>query len=248
MRFKKWYECTKLFIGYNKAEIPKKLSQRGGTAIIVKNKLVSRIRLSNDSGSDPWGRWTWTTLYGKDCIKVKILTGYGPHAQGGPASYVAQLRTQMLKKEDLRHPRIAFWEDLKTLLLQWKEEGNQIIAAGDWNKCSKTDNLREFFDLVNMVESYRILHGTPPDTVLNKSSRTIDTFWTSRLLQIQQSGYLDYGDGVCKLHRIQWIDVTFISAFGQTIPNVISPTFNCRFTSQPTHFLWKKILFFWILA
>ena len=44
-------------------------------------------------------------------------------------------------------------------------------------------------------------------------------------MQIQQSGYSDYGKGVCKLHRVQWINVTFISAFGQTIPNVISPRF-----------------------
>ena len=50
-------------------------------------------------------------------------------------------------------------------------------------------------------------------------------FWTSRSLQIHQAGYLDYGDRVCKLHRVHWIDVTFISTFGQTIPNVIAPKF-----------------------
>ena len=184
-RLKKWYECTKLFIGHNEAEIPKKLSQRGGTAIVVKDKLVSRVRLSNDSGSNPCRRWTWTTLCGKECTKVKIITGCSPHAQGGPASCVAQLRTQMLKKEDLQNPRLAFWEDLKLLLLKWKEEGNQMIAAGDWNKCSENNDPREFFDVVDMVESHRILHGTPPDAVHNKNSRTIDTFWTSHLLQIR---------------------------------------------------------------
>ena len=167
----------------------------------------------------------WTTLYGKNCLKVKIITGYGPHPTGGPTSYVAQLRTQMLAKSDSRNPRVAFWEDLKARLLKWKNEGNQIIAAGDWNKCSKVDNLCKYFDEVNMIESYRHIHRPPPDTVNNKSTRAIDTFWTSRSLQIRQAGYSDYGDGVCKLHRVHWIDVTFISAFGQTIPNVISPKF-----------------------
>ena len=93
----------------------------------------------------------------------------------GRQNYSVKIRrtglcAQMLKKEDLRNPRLAFWEDLKILLLKWKEEGNQIIAAGDWNKCSKNNDLREFFDVVNMVESHRILHGTPPDAVHKESS------------------------------------------------------------------------------
>ena len=116
----------------------------------------------------------------------------------------------MLEKKDLRHPRTAFWEDLQTLLLKCKEEDNQIIAVGDWNRHSEVDKLGEFFDNVNMVESYKCLHKPPPDAVNNESTRAINTFWTSRSLQIRQAGYSDYGDGVCKLHRVNWIDVTFI--------------------------------------
>ena len=80
--------------------------------------------------------------------------------------------------------------DLQTLLLKWKEDGNQIIATG------KVDKLGEIFDKVNMVESYGCLHGLPPDMVKNESTRVIDTFWTSISSQIWQAGYLDCGDGV----------------------------------------------------
>ena len=76
-----------------------------------------------------------------------------------------------------------------------------------------------------MVESYRNIHGPPPDTVNNNSTRAIDAFWTPRSSQIRQAGHSDCGDRVCELHRVHWIDVMFISAFGQTIPNVIAPKF-----------------------
>ena len=76
----------------------------------------------------------------------------------------------------------------------------------------------------DLKECFRELHGTPQPT-RKDSTRTIDSIWCSSSLKIRQAGYSPYGDGISKDHRIEWIDVTAVSAFGCNVPKVIAPVF-----------------------
>ena len=187
----------------------------------VSNKVHGK---KGDTGCNFCGRWSWTTLRGKGDLSVRIISVYGPHPKGGANSSVSQQRTQLLIKGDTRSPREAFWTDIVLHLGKWKKEGHQLIVAGDWNRCSNSENLSKVFSDLNLIECYRQHHGTPPPTRTN-STRSINSAWCSSSLIIIQTGFSACGDGISKDHRLGWLDVSCKSAFGDKIPKVINSAF-----------------------
>mmetsp|Transcript_17019 Transcript_17019/g.25760 ORF Transcript_17019/g.25760 Transcript_17019/m.25760 type:complete len:92 (-) Transcript_17019:533-808(-) len=88
---------------------PRKTGQWGGTAIILRDKLLSKCLVEHgDSGRDKLGRWCWTTLRGKGHSAGRLVSVYGPQQKGSKNSAVSQQRTRLLQKGDDRLPCLAF--------------------------------------------------------------------------------------------------------------------------------------------
>ncbi len=93
-------------------------------------------------GHDPTGlgRWAWVRLRGKDGTHQRIISAYRPvyNTMDDNSTYVQQ---QLLLSKNLDHeicPRQKFVEDLANKIARFRDDGDEIHLALDYN-----DDLRK---------------------------------------------------------------------------------------------------------
>ena len=152
----------------------------GGTGILSMGCANGRIQ---DRGTDPWnmGRWSYV-LYSCSSTGPGILlvTGYRPGKRslpGGPKTAWTQQTTMLLKAGRDLSPEIAFLEDLKSWLLQYRKPRMEVLLCLDTNELWTEDvaitSFASNLDLTNANQTLG-LKATHPNIVKVSKSTTID--------------------------------------------------------------------------
>ena len=89
-------------------------------------------------------------------------------------------------------PRQAIMYDLRTEMLKWKEDGDQIITMG--NAYVESKYITDLFDKLGMRELIIKRHGkTITDTTIgNRLGQAIYGIWVTRGVNIIAGGYFPY--------------------------------------------------------
>jgi hypothetical protein len=87
--------------------------------------------VSKGSDASKLGRWSWTRYKGKANHTLRIISPYRPNPPTGPFSVYAQQNSYFNSIDSPRCPRAAFIEDLKNELMEFIEEGDNIILMLD---------------------------------------------------------------------------------------------------------------------
>ena len=214
-RMGSWYQSLHMSLAYNVTQYPITPKQIGGVGVFSINKASHRVVLRGQDKSN-LGRWAWTLLRGKDGVSLRVITAYCPHDRGGDFSVYGQHRHRFHTLGKPRIPRKAFWEDLLVNVRMWLEAGDQIILTGDWNEDVNAVQ-RKYFAPLGIREVLLEKYGPAPNT-FEFGSKPIDGIFMSSTLEIQQGGYLPFGEGVDSDHRSLWVDISYTDAFGHNTP------------------------------
>lgn len=211
-------------VAYNYKDPLAPQNQIGGCAILSRDQAAHRV-CKYGTDQTGMGRWAWTRYAGAGGVHLRIVVGYRPNHRGGKGSVFNQQERLLLKEDNLCNPRQAFWDNLRQDLKQWKEKGDQLIVMLDAN-----DNIRsqavtkELEDSeLNLYNVHLLEHGldTPPTHA--DGSNPINGIWATRGLSIDACGYRGIGWGMGGDHRLLWLDVNYVQAFGSVLPNVVRP-------------------------
>ena len=213
-RTKAWFEHRRIAVSYNmKDGVGTTRRQQGGTATILRNKIAHKNRTTGFD-KEGLGRWSWTTVTGKQGCVTRIVTVYCPVKTGkGNTIYTQQLR---VLQED---PTKRFWRDLGNQILEWKAKGEQLIISGDWNEDVTGHNITEWMALFNLKELVTSLHeGRPPPT-FNRGRDPIDGIFGTANLEPTAAGYLAF-DHIPGDHRGVWVDLPNTQILGYKMQDI----------------------------
>jgi len=97
----------------------------------------------------------------------------------------------------------------------WREDGEQLVIMGDFNKDTSQGNFKRWFQDLGLVDALAHLHGQPTLPAHNRGSNPIDAIYISpELLQGATGGYLSFKDRLLSDHRGMWIDLQMEVMFG----------------------------------
>ncbi len=152
----------------------------GGTGILSMGLTNGRMQ---DRGSDPWnmGRWTYAVY---SCSStgpsLLLITGYRPGKRstpGGPKTAWAQQITLLLKEGRDLSPEVAFLEDMKSWLLQYRKPGMEVLLCIDaneiWQDEAEITTFANNLELTNLNRTFG-LKATHPNIAKMSNSTTID--------------------------------------------------------------------------
>jgi hypothetical protein len=230
---KAWYKSLHISYANNCTAQPLTAHQWGGTAIFSLNQAAHRVSDKGKENSN-LGRWCWTRYRRINNHTLRVLTGYRPNPPSGPLTVYAQHRSYFNHINDNRCPRTAFLQDLCADIQEFMEAGDHIILPIDGNTDMKHSDLRTALERCNLREVLLEKHGNngPSTFRRNKTNTPIDGIWVSLGISISKGGYSPY-DGVFinTDHRCLWVDITFVSAFGNNMPAIYRPSarrLHCR--------------------
>ena len=166
------------------------------------------------------GRWSWSTLQGRDGIQTRIISAYRPVRTYSDEALTVYSQQELYYQEHggWREPREAFFEDLNIAIQMWLLEGNQIIIGMDVNEDIRSPDITKWREKWNMIDPLQELHG--PTNVAtcrsNEAQIPIDTIWCTPGLNVLQGGMTGFGslDLGSADHRLLWLDVSLESMFG----------------------------------
>ncbi len=232
-RTKGWWNSLHLTYSNNVTMKPSTIRQFGGTALFSIDNAAHR---AVDKGMDAskLGRWVWTRYRGKNNQTLRIVVAYRPNPPGGPFTVYAQHNTYFNSIGQPQCPRKAFLTDLRTDLQKFMEEGDHIILMIDGNSNMKQSDLRNTLSSLTLKEVILDKHGLqgPSTFRRNNTKNPIDGIWATPSINISAGGYFDYDELILNTdHRCLWIDISYITAFGHTMPAIIKPSarrLHCR--------------------
>jgi hypothetical protein len=223
---RRWFERQKVSAAYNQRDRSCNTYQPGGTAIISKGELSTRVI---ETGQDPkrLGRWTWTLFRGKHNTKTRIISVYVPCLARtfGCRKVYCQQQKALLKMGLSGSVMENFWDDLWHQVDEWREKGDQIIMGGDWNTDVREEKFLQPFRMRNLVASITSIHGVNCPGTYSGGKNPIDEIFCSRSLNVKSAGYLAHGQSTGD-HRPIWVDITKKSLLGLQLAKL--PSFNAR--------------------
>jgi len=122
---------------------------RGGELLLLKDEIAHR---GYKTGNDPsqLGRWAWSLLEGKGGLKTR------------------QQRRFFLSNNQDRNPREALFEDLDKEIQLWREAGENIIIAGDFNGDVRSGDISKWMKQWGLRDSILTIHGSNAPPTHNK--------------------------------------------------------------------------------
>ena len=120
----------------------------------------------------------------------------------------------------IESPRTAFLTYLADEIETWKTKGDQIILMGDINEYILRKIIGNFIAKIGLQELITERHGSlvPVTTRENKKEEEIYVIWGSQGITISQGIYLTYHFGTKSDHRLLWIKILHLVAFGEPPP------------------------------
>ena len=221
-----WAENRRVQVSHNKSIPPGDSEyQVGGTAMLMLGEVNFRISAQGED-SRKMGRWSFTTVTGKNNVTTTIFTCYCPCRSSSIGSaYVQQLLYMATHKDnlpDIDCPRQLFGYDLKIELESKQELGHNILVLGDFN--SKYDTLCTWMQDLGLQELIEKRHECITQTCIKgKHNTPLDCVFGTANFSASLGGYLSYsrllGDG----HRGVWLDIPKFLLYGY---NPQLPTFS----------------------
>ena len=197
----------------------------GGTGILSMGCANGRIQ---DRGTDPWnmGRWTYV-LYSCSSTGpgLLLITGYRPGKRslpGGPKTAWAQQTTILLKAGRDLSPEVAFLEDMKSWLLQYRKPRMEVLICLDANELwTEEAAIKSFATSLDLRNANQILglKATHPNITKASNSTTIDfCLCSENLLQyITYAASAPYDLEVLGDHRGILLDIDMYKLFKEEI-------------------------------
>jgi hypothetical protein len=223
---RRWFERQKVAVAYNQRDQSCNKYQPGGTAMICRDQTALR---AIETGQDPkrLGHWLWTLFRGKQEKLTRVISVHVPCIAKtfGCRKVYCQQQKALLKMGNKGSVISVFWDDLWSQIDQWRDKGNQIIMAGDWNTDVWEDNFLLPFQERNLIPFITTKYGDSGPETYSGGSKPINKIFCSSSLQVVAAGYLEHGKSTGD-HRSIWIDISMGSALGTNIPQL--PTFNAR--------------------
>jgi len=121
-----------------------------------------------------------------------------------------------------KHTPTIFWTDLRTILQQWTDQGDQIIMGINANEDIWHPDITTFYNKFRMTKIIINKHGQDAPPTQNHSSYLINGLFITRAILNSQCGYLN-GLNAIGNHRCLWIDIPETHIFGTTMSAVQAP-------------------------
>ena len=221
-----WWNRLHISLGYFQSYPCNSTEQYGGECNLVMGDQASRV---TGKGSDrKMGRWTWTTLRGRNNSIVRVISAYRPvrNARGSSSVWNQQLSWIHEKGLDT-NPHKLFHSDLLQALKKWLDEGDQIWLGIDINDSAISGafatSLKDL-GLVNLIETHHgsnIPHSCSRGAVSNDP---IDSIFVSSTLRDGRSGMLSFDESPSDNHRVLWHDISEASLFGHSLHQQVIPS------------------------
>ena len=225
---KGWWEKPSIQMAWLKDKETSTI-QYGGVPTIT-NKYTTSCRFKH--GADEMGRWTWTTLRGKQGTKTTIISAYRP-CKSANDQLVEMQHLQYLRRNRIgEDPLTCFDRDLRNLITSRIEDGHKIILMGDFNVPMNEENtftnmLRDIGLNEIITQKYNPEKGR---TTYKYGSSIIDGIWTTDNLDLVQGGYEDILSHSSD-HCWVWADFSIESVLGHNLDpftKPISRKLNCK--------------------
>ena len=210
----------------------------GGTVTGVNGCWSGRIE---KSGSDPLGRWSFTSMRTKRNKLINIITVYLPikSSTNGESTIHAQMELDLLQQRKiLLDPRTELLKDLKKYILQEHEMGNKNIIMGDMNDdVNDTESeIRKFLKEVDMEPTYLVRHGDEDEmpATYDRGKKCLDLIATTVGLPpgtIKRIGFAPFYTNIYSDHRGIYVDLDVTKLFSSTRPDTTRSIFK-RFTTR----------------
>ena len=213
-RTKRWSSDRRLGVAYNVHQRLPTAYQPGGTATIVVEDMAHRFHSSGHNVKG-LGRWSWVKVTGKQECVTRFVTVYCPKSTGKGMNTVYEQQLEYLHTD----PTSAFWEDLAKAIVQWQNEGDQLILMGDWNEVIVNGNLTKWMNTFGLSEAITDMHGHNPPPTFQRGTDAIDGIFVSPTVKTIQAGFLGFGD-IPGDHRGIWIDVPHKSILGYKMADI----------------------------
>jgi len=221
-----WWESRKTHQTYNRHFNTGRPDQVGGTSVTIVNTLSHRAKQVADDPSG-LGRWTSIMIEGKHGMKTRIVSAYRPcKSRSGLETAYTQHLIYWDSMDRYEDPRNIFMQDLKQAILEWKEQGEQIILCGDFNTGDKNNvhTASEFWnpwleelDLIDVHKTSTGMDWLP--ATHERGSSQIDYIFISPSIRIKRAGFLPFskfpGD-----HRAIWVDIQTEDIIGYNAPKL----------------------------
>jgi hypothetical protein len=113
--------------------------------------------------------------------------------------------------------------ELKELLQQWNEDGDQIAVRGDFNEDVRRGTIFKFFQELDMKEIILQQHGNNTSNTYQRGHAPIDGIFAMATLQAVNSGYSPMHWGCSTNHRLLWVDLSSVQVFGDVVGQLWHP-------------------------
>ena len=175
------------------------------------------------------GRWTGFTLRGRHQTLITILSAYrvsqsSPSRLGHDTAFHQQWR-HLRQTQESPNPRQQFLQDIKTHILQLRQQNHEIILMIDANETITTQNTWTHFlqdTQLHDIMTIRHPYTQPPNTHIRGSHRIDFIVATEGILpSIQKTGILPFDQGpIHSDHRGQFLDLNSNLLFHMDIPTL----------------------------
>jgi Reverse transcriptase (RNA-dependent DNA polymerase) len=220
-RFKGKLEFAKYICSNNHDPNYIGIGQSGGTLTVLNGNICGRI-IESGKEKHMLQRWSWVKLRGQHNKSVVIVNTYRPVKSNGILSAYQQHKRGLLTLDIDECPRANLLQCLKTQILEWHKEGNQVILTGDFNEDINGKNIQKFLSDVGLVDLIQSQHGVAPNTNIH-GSKPIDGIFGSTSLTATRSGFMSFAWGLSSDHRLIWVDIHSNKLLGNNAPKLWKP-------------------------
>lgn len=222
---KEWWESLHLSWMHNSTQKPVTARQFGGTALFGIGPAAHRVA---EKGADTTnlGRWSWTRYRGKNNQTLRIISAYRPNQPNGPFTVYAQQNAYLNFTGSPHCLRKAFLHDLCKDINNFLESGDNIIHMLDGNSNMQQSDLKSALESCTLREVILKKHGlNGPATFRRNNTKTpIDGIWPFPSVEIKAGDYFNNDSVFMNTnHHNLWVDISFINAFGHSMPAIVRP-------------------------
>ena len=201
----------------------------GGTLMFSTGNITGRLE---GQQADHMGRWVTQTMKGQQGKQLTIISAYQPVTDSkhtGQMTVTAQQRNVLIRSQDpVTEPRKAFKRDLRKLLKQLTDQGDEILLVGDFNETidEQFNGLCKILADFQLVDLMRGRSNTQfPAAYARGNSRLDFGFATGGIARaLKAAGYEAFNERFSTDHRAYYFDFDTAKLFGNETTTLVSPT------------------------
>jgi exonuclease III len=205
----------------------------GGTMIVTNSRSMAHTCQAGQD-SHQLGRWNYITLRGRREKYTTIISVYRPNKS--QETYMRQIAhsANRCQTRSESAPEELWFQDLQALIVDRKEQGHEIIVAGDFNDDLNDENssTRKFMHQLGLTEILLAAYGKGPPTHI-RGSTTIDGVFATKDVQLVKGKYISFEQSPSD-HRWIVIDISEHSIIGAPRNDCTPPMLRKATTKIPS--------------